>query len=70
MRYMNDHDYTVQGMTCENCRRHVTAALSALPGVAEVRVDLGSGRAVLRADRDLTRDEVRAALEEAGYELA
>ncbi|HEY5340035.1 MAG TPA: heavy metal-associated domain-containing protein [Candidatus Aquilonibacter sp.] len=66
---MNDYEYTIPGMTCENCRRHVTAALSALPGVREVRVDLAGGRTVLRADRDLAQDEVRAALEEAGYEL-
>lgn len=67
---MAEHHYIVTGMTCENCRRHVTEALGEMPGVVDVSVDLDSGRATLRSDRVLSPDEVRAALEEAGYGLA
>lgn len=59
----------VTGMTCQNCVRHVTQALSALPGVRSVSVDLQAGSARLEADRDLPLTELRAALDEAGYEL-
>lgn len=67
---MTEQQYTVTGMTCENCRRHVTEALSELPGAREVHVDLASGRVVLRSEAPLGLDEVRNALSEAGYGLA
>jgi Cu+-exporting ATPase len=67
---MNEYTYVVAGMTCDNCKRHVTQALSDLPGVSAVDVDLDSGKARLRAERILTDREVGRALDEAGYELA
>ena len=60
----------VTGMTCQNCVRHVTEALNALPGVRSAQVDLSSGSARLETDRELPADELKAALDEAGYELA
>jgi copper chaperone CopZ len=62
--------YTVTGMTCEHCVRAVTQELSGLPGVARVEVDLGTGAATVTSDAPLPDDAVRAAVEEAGYELA
>lgn len=59
----------VTGMTCQNCVRHVSQALSALPGVRSVDVDLPSGSARLESDREIPAGELRAALDEAGYEL-
>lgn len=59
----------VTGMTCQNCVRHVSQALSALPGVRSVSVDLQAGNARLETDRDIPAGELRAALDDAGYEL-
>ncbi|MGH3736308.1 MAG: heavy-metal-associated domain-containing protein [Micromonosporaceae bacterium] len=61
--------YTVTGMTCGHCVAAVTAEVSRLPGVRGVDVDLGSGRVVVEADAALDVDAVRAAVDEAGYEL-
>lgn len=61
---------SVTGMTCQNCVRHVTQALAALPGVRSAEVDLHAGSASLETERELPRVEVAAALEEAGYSLA
>jgi len=60
----------VAGMTCQNCVRHVSDALSAVPDVRSVKVDLGSGTAELESDRPIPASELRAALDEAGYQLA
>lgn len=60
----------VTGMTCQNCVRHVSQALSALPGVRSVQVDLDSGAARLESDREIPAGELRAVLDEAGYQLA
>jgi Cu+-exporting ATPase len=62
--------FNVTGMTCQNCVRHVSQALNALPGVRSVQVDLDSGTAQLDVDRELPREQVTAALDEAGYALA
>jgi copper chaperone CopZ len=62
--------YTVTGMTCGHCVQAVTGELSRLPGVHEVRVDLGSGAVTVTSDGQVPLDEVRAAVDEAGYALA
>ena len=62
--------YTVAGMTCSHCVQAVTGELSALPGVEEVQIDLTSGAVTVTSDAPLADHEVRAAIDEAGYELA
>lgn len=64
--------FEVAGMTCGHCVASVTEELSALGGVDQVAVDLVAGASstvTVSADRALTRDEVRAAVEDAGYTL-
>jgi copper chaperone CopZ len=62
--------YTVSGMTCEHCVKAVTSELSALDGVPDVPVDLGSGAVTVTSAAPLADEAVRAAVDEAGYELA
>ena len=62
--------YTVTGMTCEHCVNAVTSELTALDGVDDVQVDLGSGRVTVTSEAPLSDVAVRAAVDEAGYELA
>jgi copper chaperone CopZ len=62
--------YTVTGMTCEHCVNAVTDELSGLGGVRDVRIDLGTGAVTVTSDTPLAEDAVRAAVDEAGYELA
>ncbi|MEU1968000.1 heavy metal-associated domain-containing protein [Micromonospora sediminicola] len=61
--------YTVTGMTCEHCVRAVTEELSALPGVEEVRIDLAGGTVTVTSASPLPVESVRAAVDEAGYEM-
>ena len=61
--------YTVTGMTCGHCVQTVTAELQRLPGVHGVQVELATGKVTVASDGPLPIDEVRAALDEAGYEL-
>jgi copper chaperone CopZ len=62
--------YTVTGMTCSHCVQAVTGELSALPGVDDVRIDLASGAVTVTSEAPLAHNDVRAAVDEAGYELA
>ncbi|WP_155368890.1 heavy-metal-associated domain-containing protein [Catellatospora vulcania] len=62
--------YQITGMTCGHCVSAVTRELTALPGVKEVEVDLAAGNAAVVSDSVLPLDEVRNAVDEAGYQLA
>ena len=66
---MTTETYTVTGMTCGHCVSSVTEEVSGLAGVQDVQVDLESGRVTVTADAPVGVDEVRAAVEEAGYVL-
>ncbi|WP_435123871.1 heavy-metal-associated domain-containing protein [Micromonospora tulbaghiae] len=61
--------YQVSGMTCGHCVNSVSTELSALPGVTHVKVDLASGRVTVTSQNPLDADAVRAAVDEAGYDL-
>jgi copper chaperone CopZ len=62
--------YTVTGMTCGHCEQAVSGELGRLPGVRDVKVDLSTGVVAVTSDGQLPIDEVRAAVDEAGYALA
>ena len=60
----------VTGMTCGHCVASVTEEVSELAGVTDVAVDLPTGAVCVTSAEPLDDDAVRAAVEEAGYELA
>jgi copper chaperone len=60
--------YTVAGMTCAHCVASVSEEVGTVPGVRGVEVDLASGRMLVHGER-VSDADVRAAVEEAGYEL-
>ena len=69
---MSTQTYSVSGMTCEHCVNAVTQEVSAVPGVTSVAIDLNAGgnsTVVVESDVPLDIDAVRAAVDEAGYEL-
>ena len=67
---MTTATYTVTGMTCGHCVSAVTEEVSQLPGVTAVDVDLTSGGLTVTSDAPVEESAVRAAVEEAGYEVA
>jgi copper chaperone len=67
---MSTTTYTVTGMTCGHCVTSVTEEVSQVPGVTAVEVDLASGGLTVTSDAPVDEAAVRAAVEEAGYEVA
>ncbi|MBL9137828.1 MAG: cation-translocating P-type ATPase [Verrucomicrobiales bacterium] len=59
----------VEGMTCQNCARHVREAAETVPSVDGASVDLGAGRLRVRWKTDSTADPdaVAQAVEAAGF---
>jgi copper chaperone len=67
---VSETTYTVTGMTCEHCVLSVTEEISEIDGVRDVVVDLPTGAVTVTSARPLDDSDVRAAVEEAGYQLA
>jgi copper chaperone len=67
---MSTATYTVVGMTCGHCVDAVSDEVSQLPGVTGVDVDLASGGVTVTSNSPVDDAAVRAAVEEAGYEVA
>ncbi|MGV9709440.1 heavy-metal-associated domain-containing protein [Gordonia sp. NPDC003424] len=61
--------YTVTGMTCAHCVASVREEIGEIAGVRTVDVALDTGLVEVTSDRELGRDEVAAAVAEAGYQL-
>jgi copper chaperone CopZ len=59
--------FRVKGMTCGGCAKHVEKALRAVPGVAEVTVDVAKG--TVHIEGTASFDTMAASVEAAGYEL-
>jgi copper ion binding protein len=66
---MAENTYTVQGMTCGHCVSSVTEEVGEVAGVRKVDVDLSTGRLTVVSDVDVPETDIRAAVEEAGYQL-
>jgi copper chaperone len=61
--------YTVPGVSCEHCRAAIAGEVSQVAGVTAVEVDLEAKRVVVRGEA-LSDEDVRAAIDEAGYDVA
>ncbi|WP_020660526.1 heavy-metal-associated domain-containing protein [Amycolatopsis benzoatilytica] len=66
---MSEQIFTVTGMTCGHCVQSVTEEVGAVAGVTGVEVDLPTGKVTVRAAEEIAIADVRAAVEEAGYQL-
>lgn len=58
---------SIEGMTCGNCKRHVTEALQEVSGVKSATVDLAKKNAVVESDVEVSDETLKNAVSEAGY---
>lgn len=61
--------YKVSGMSCGHCEGAVSAEISGLPGVSSVTAVASSGEVTVVSAAPLDEAAVRAAVDEAGFEL-
>lgn len=62
--------YQVTGMTCGHCEGAVSEEISAIAGVSSVKAVAATGQVTVVSAAPLDEEAVRAAVDEAGYELA
>jgi copper chaperone CopZ len=61
--------YKVSGMSCGHCEGSVSAEISGLPGVSAVKAVASTGDVTVTSAAPLDEAAVRAAVDEAGFEL-
>ena len=61
--------YKVTGMSCGHCEGSVSAEIAELPGVTSVKAVAASGEVTVVSAAPLDEEAVRAAVDEAGFEL-
>ena len=61
--------YKVSGMSCGHCEGSVSSELSELPGVSSVKAVASTGEVTVVSEAALDEAAVRAAVDEAGFEL-
>ncbi|KUO02497.1 heavy-metal-associated domain-containing protein [Streptomyces caeruleatus] len=61
--------YKVSGMSCGHCEGAVSGELSDLPGVSSVKAVASTGEVTVVSAAALDEEAVRAAVDEAGFEL-
>jgi copper chaperone CopZ len=61
--------YKVSGMSCGHCEGSVSGEISGLPGVTSVKAVASTGEVTVVSTAPLTDEAVRAAVDEAGFEL-
>jgi copper chaperone len=60
----------VDGMSCEHCVKAITKAVSALPGISNVSVDLKAKTVSIEHDPVLSSlDKIKLEIEDQGYDI-
>ena len=59
----------IEGMHCDHCRQSVMSELNKIDGVA-AKVDLKKNRAVVSYDRPVKEEDLRQAVERAGFKVS
>jgi len=61
------HTYSVPGISCDHCKHAIESEVSTVAGVADVVVDVDAKLVTVTGGDDTA---VRAAIDEAGYDVA
>ncbi|MDH6434525.1 copper chaperone CopZ [Streptomyces sp. SAI-144] len=61
--------YKVSGMSCGHCEGAVSGEISDIDGVSSVKAVASSGEVTVVSSAPLDEEAVRAAVDEAGFEL-
>lgn len=60
---------SIEGMMCDNCRKHVEKALSKIEGVTKVEVSLENKNAIIETSKEIDNEIIINAIKEEGYEV-
>lgn len=61
-------EFNVPEMSCQHCVNAITKEVTNVPGVQNVKIDLGSKRVSVEAGDQVATDTIVQAINEAGYD--
>jgi copper chaperone len=64
---VNARTYSVPGISCDHCKHAIEAEVGAVADVSEVVVDVDAKSVLVQGGEDAA---IRAAIDEAGYDVA
>mgnify|MGYP002662809738 CR=1 FL=1 len=64
---MSTAEFTVTGMTCSSCERHVREEVAQIAGVTGIEISAKTGKLSITSDSPINDASVFAAVDEAGY---
>jgi copper chaperone len=68
---MTEKTFNVEGMSCGHCKAAVEGGLNELPGVERADADVAKGTVEVSYDEGtVSLEDLKAAIEEAGYTVA
>lgn len=67
--YIMQKTISIEGMMCMHCVKHVNEALSKVDGVSLVEVSLENKNAIVTLTKDVSDSALKAAVENAGYDV-
>lgn len=65
---MSNRTYTVPTISCGHCKAAIEGEVGKVAGVSTVEVDVATK--TVRVDGEATDEAIRAAIDEAGYDVA
>ena len=63
------HVFQVPEVSCHHCIEAIAGELGTIPGIRSVDVDLDRKLVTVTADESVPDERIRAAIEQAGYEV-
>lgn len=67
---MKNIKFKLKNLTCPACIKLSRMKIAKISGIKEVKLDNIDGEVEVVAERDITKEEIRSALEGTGYEVA
>lgn len=58
-----EHKYQIEGMTCKGCLRNVKSALSDIPGVTDVHIELETSVATVQMEKHIPLEQLEEAIQ-------
>lgn len=58
----------IEGMTCDHCKNWVEKSINEIDGAA-AKVNLGKKEAIVSLEKEISDEQIRAAVEKAGYKV-
>ena len=62
-------EITIEGMMCAHCQMNVEKALSSIENVSNVEVSLENKKAVVELASDVSNEQLKKAVKDAGYQV-